>query len=71
MLATIQIKKQTPKMLKKIKEEKSSHSHDKAVVQVMQGRTQKHSMAGYLKKYIGRKTKKEILRGLRDKHDRY
>ncbi len=65
MTTTIQIQDQTLELLKKVKEETNSSSYDEAIKRIILRK--KESFFGYL----GKKTKKEILEGLRDKSDRF
>ena len=67
MSTTIQIGEHTLKILKKIKDETQSSSYDEAINKIVVDRIKKVSLAGYL----GRKSMKEILNGLRDKNERF
>ncbi len=67
MATTIQIGEHTLKILKKIKDETHSSSYDEAINKIVVDRIKKVSLAGYL----GRKPMKEVLKGLRDKNERF
>ena len=71
MPTTIQINEKTLELLKKLKKELNSQSYDEAIVEITMQRTKKDSMAGALKKYKGKETLKDILKSLREKHDRF
>ncbi|MBI2657559.1 hypothetical protein HYX08_02580 [Candidatus Woesearchaeota archaeon] len=67
MATTIQIDERTLEMLKKIKDETEAASYDDAINKIIADRMKKESLAGYL----GRRPVKGILKGLREKHDRF
>ena len=67
MATTIQIGERTLKILKKIKEETHSSSYEDAINKIVADRFKKESLAGYL----GKKPIKEIVKGLRDKNERF
>ena len=67
MVTTIQIQDRTLEMLRKVKDETKSASYDEAIKKIILREQNKGSFFGYL----GKKTRKEILRGLRDKNDRF
>ena len=67
MPTTIQIDERTLDSIKKIKDETQAASYDEAINKIIAERLKKESLAGYL----GRKPIKEILKGLREKHDRF
>ena len=67
MVTTIQINERTLLLLKKLKEETRSSSYDETINKITSERTRKKSLAGFL----GKITRKEILRNLRDKHERF
>jgi len=71
MPTTIQINESTLELLKKIKRELEASSYDEAISKMVINASRKESMAGYLGKYIGKKSRKEILHDLRDKNDRF
>ena len=71
MVTTIQLNENTLRMLKKLKEEVEAKSYEEVIKKIIMERTKKESMAGYLGKKYGRLSRKEILKGLRDKHDRF
>lgn len=70
MHTTIQINDTTLKLLKKIKEELKANSYDEAITRIVINSSKKESLAGFLGKYTGKKSRKEILHNLRDKNDR-
>ncbi|MBS3066219.1 hypothetical protein J4205_00190 [Candidatus Pacearchaeota archaeon] len=70
MPTTIQINESTLELLKKIKKELEASSYDEAITKMVINESQKESLAGFLGKYIGKKSRKEILHDLRDKNDR-
>jgi len=65
MVTTIQIKEDTLETLKLIRKQTRSRSYDEAIHQLI-ARKASASKFGAL----GKKPMKEILQGLRDKHDR-
>ncbi len=72
MVTTIQINEGTLELLKKLKLELNARTYDEAIIKASVQRVMQKSMAGSLAKYVGKKlSKKEILEGLRDKHDRF
>jgi hypothetical protein len=66
MITTIQLKKETAEALKKYKEQLDLDTYDELIGQMLITKTKK-SMYGCL----GKKTMKEILKGLRDESDRF
>ena len=68
MVTTIQINERTLDILKKIKNETNSSSYDEAINKMVSSRWKQESLAGFLGKRMPRK---EILRNLRDKNDRF
>jgi len=66
MATTIQVKDETAAVLKQLKNETRSGSYDDVIEKLLQKSRKEKSFYGFL----GRKSKKEILKGLRDKHDR-
>ena len=70
MVTTIQVQKQTLELLKKLKEETHASSYDEAIKNIAIARTKNESLAGYLGKYLGKKSRKWILKDLRDENDR-
>ena len=54
-----------------MKDETNSDSYDSAITKLILQRVVKGSMAGYLGKFLGKKSKKEILVDLRDKNERF
>ena len=67
MPTTIQIQKRTLELLKKIKGETKSSSYDETIQNIIIARAKKESAYGFL----GKKSKSWILKGLRDKNDRF
>ena len=71
MVTTIQVNERTLLLLKKLKEELQARSYEDAITKMANQRMKvKESMAGFLGKKYGKVSKKEILKDLRDKHDR-
>ena len=70
MVTTIQLNENTLRLLKKLKEEVEAKSYEEVIKKIIMERTKKESMAGYLGKKYGLLSRKEILKGLRDKYDR-
>ncbi|OIO42563.1 hypothetical protein COU56_01605 [Candidatus Pacearchaeota archaeon CG10_big_fil_rev_8_21_14_0_10_31_9] len=66
MPTTIQINESTLELLKKIKKDLEASSYDEAITKMVINESQKESLAGFL----GKKSRKDIMGGLRDKHDR-
>ncbi len=71
MVTTIQVQETTLQFLKKLKEETKSNSYDETIKNVIIARTKNESLAGYLGKYLGKKSRKWILNDLRDENDRF
>ncbi len=67
MVTTVQIQDDTLELLKKVKEETHSHSYDEAIKKLYVMRIKEKSLGGFL----GPRPSKELLKDLRDKHDRY
>jgi hypothetical protein len=72
MATTIQVDEKTILLLKKLKLELAASSYDETInkMAIKHIRLDK-SMAGSLKKYTGKLSRKEILENLRDKNDRF
>ena len=71
MVTTIQINKETLLLLRKLKADYQANSYDEAIKRiVLKSIKPEKSMAGSLAKYVGKLSKKEILKDLRDKSDR-
>ena len=71
MVTTIQVDEKTILLLKKLKEELAASSYDEAITKIVIKHIKpKESMAGSLGKYFGKLSRREILKGLRDKNDR-
>ena len=71
MPTTIHIDEQTLKLLKKMKEELKARSYNETIIKIVVNSSKKESLAGFLSKKIGRKSREEILKNLRDKNDRF
>ena len=67
MPTTIQINDRTLELLRKIKDETHSSSYDEAINKIVASRWKGKSLAGFL----GKMPRKEILKELRDKNDRF
>ncbi len=67
MVTTIQVSEKMLMMLKKLKEQMQASSYEEAMERIVVERTKPKSLAGFL----GKKTTKEILKGLKDKNDRF
>jgi len=67
MPTTIQINNQTLEILRKIKNETNSSSYDEAINKIVASRWKGKSLAGFL----GKMPRKDILKDLRDKNDRF
>ena len=66
MPTTIQLDRETVRMLKNYKEQLNASTYDEAIRKILKERTKK-SMFGFLEE---KKSMKNILRGLRDESDR-
>lgn len=71
MVTTIQVQDKTLELLKKLKEETKSNSYDETIKNIAVARMKNESLAGYLGKYLGKKSRKWILKDLRDESDRF
>ena len=70
MVTTIQINDKTLWLLKKLKEELNASSYDEAITKIAVARNRK-SLAGSLKKYLGRKkTLKDLLEEMQEERRR-
>ncbi len=67
MATTIQLKDETALVLKQLKGQTESHSYDDVINNLLAKTRTEESLYGFL----GKKSKKEILKNLRDKHDRF
>ncbi len=67
MVTTIQISDTTLKLLKKLKAERHAKSYDEVIITLSVQNTEKESLGGFL----GKKPHSEIMKGLREKHDRF
>jgi hypothetical protein len=71
MVTTIQVDEKTILLLKKLKRELEASSYDETINKIaIKCLKPDKSMAGSLKKYIGKLSRNEILNNLKDKHDR-
>lgn len=71
MVTTIQVNEKTIMLLKKLKQELDVSSYDDAINKIaIKCLKPNISMAGSLKKYVGKLSKQDILYNLRDKNDR-
>ncbi|MBI2103154.1 hypothetical protein HYT55_04900 [Candidatus Woesearchaeota archaeon] len=66
MVTTVQISEDTLELLKKLKANTQSASYDEAIRKVVISCIREKSLGGYL----GRKPSSQLLKNLRDKHDR-
>ncbi len=71
MATTIQIDEKTLLLLKKLKEELEASSYDETIVKMAMKQRKPSSMAGSLKKYMGKNTLADVLKNHRDKNDRF
>lgn len=71
MTTTIQVSERTLVLLKKLKEQMQLSSYDEAIEKAVINKTRPKSMAGFLGKKYGKMSTQEILKDLRDKHDRF
>ena len=67
MKTTIQINENTLELLRKIRDTTNSNSYDETINKIILKSLNKESLFGYL----GKKSIKEILKGLRNKDDRF
>ncbi len=67
MTTTIQVQDTTLELLKKLKNETKSNSYDEAIKKITISRAKNESLYGFL----GKKSRKWILKDLRDKNDRF
>ena len=67
MVTTIQVQQQTLELLKKLKEETRARSYDEAITKIVVAGTKTESLYGFL----GKRSRKWILKDLRDKSDRF
>ncbi|MEK6859784.1 MAG: hypothetical protein AABX54_03130 [Nanoarchaeota archaeon] len=71
MVTTIQVDEKTILLLKKLKQTLEVSSYDEAINKIaIKCLKPEKSMAGSLKKYVGKLSKQEILNDLKDKNDR-
>ena len=70
-ITTIQLNERTLFLLKKLKEQMNASSYDEVINKKI-SRDEVKSFAGFLGKYrIKKMSRKDILKDLRDKHDRF
>ncbi|MBI2575059.1 hypothetical protein HYV82_04190 [Candidatus Woesearchaeota archaeon] len=67
MSTTIQVEENTLRLLKLLKEHFGVHTYNEAIEKMAKKGFRQKSMYGFL----GKMDRKEILKGLRDKHDRF
>ena len=67
MVTTVQIQDETLEVLKKVKAETHASSYDEAIRRIVVYRVKEKSLGGYL----GARPSKQLLKDLRDKHDRF
>lgn len=67
MPTTIQVNDRTLEILKKVKEQTNSSSYDEVINKIVSSTWKGRSLAGFL----GKIPRKEILKGLRDKNERF
>ena len=67
MTTSIQVSERTLLLLKKLKEQMQAASYEEAIEEIIIEKTRPKSLAGFL----GAKKTKDILKDLRDKHDRF
>lgn len=67
MSTTIQVEERTLELLKRLKEHFGASTYNEAIEQMARKGFRQKSMYGFL----GKMSRKEILKGLRDKHDRF
>lgn len=68
MTTTIQISENTLDLLKRFKEQTHAHTYDEVILNFMKLGSYAKQFRGYLGKKISRE---DLLKGLRDKKDRY
>jgi len=67
MVTTVQISDDTLELLKKMKAETKSSSYDEAIKKMVISCVREKSLAGYL----GLKSSVQLMKNLREKHDRF
>ena len=67
MVTTIQVSERTLQLLKQLREELQTRTYDDTIVRVVAARRKRKSFAGFL----GKMSSQEIMKDLRDKHDRF
>jgi hypothetical protein len=71
MVTTIQVDEKTILLLKRLKQELEASSYDDAINKIaIKCLKPDRSLAGSLKKYVGKLSRDKILNELKDKHDR-
>lgn len=68
MPTTIQLNEETHNILKHLKNNTNASSYNEVIDKLLKGAFREKSMYGYLGK---EKSMKNILKGLRDEHDRF
>ena len=67
MSTTIQVEKETLELLKRLKEHLNASTYNEVIGKLAEKSFGLKSMRGYL----GKSSRKDILKDLRDKHDRF
>ena len=67
MTTTIQVSDDTLELLRKVKKDTQSTSYDEAIKQMVFWTVREKSLGGYL----GSSPRKQLLKDLRDKHERF
>ena len=71
MVTTIQVDEKTILLLKRLKQELEASSYDDAINKIaIKCLKPDKSLAGSLQKYVGKISKQEILKDLKEKNDR-
>jgi len=70
MVTTIQVSDRTLEILRRLKQQMQTESYEETIMELMKERGKEKSLAGHLQKYVKGKSKKDILKRLRDEHDR-
>jgi hypothetical protein len=71
MVTTIQVDEKTILLLKRLKQELEASSYDDAINKIaIKCLKPDRSLAGSLKKYVGKLSRDKILNELKDKYDR-
>ena len=67
MTTTVQVQDETLELLRKVKAETQSSSYDEAIRKIVVLQVQEKTLGGYL----GARSPKRLLRGLRDERERF